>query len=80
MGVWEVVDGALRLKVYRSEFYTVTYQVGDEVIGTQVVLKGQPATCPFSYQGDAVVFVKWDYDDAPITQDTIINAIIRQGE
>lgn len=77
MDVWEIVDGVLRLKAYHSEFYTVTYQVGDEVIGTQVVLKGQPATCPFDYKGTAVVFVKWDYDDAPITQDTIINAITR---
>ena len=78
--VWEIKEGLPSLKEYFTEFFTVTYIVGDRNVGTQVVLKGQPATCPFTYDGDDVVVVKWDYDDSPITQDTIINAIIRQGE
>lgn len=80
MDVWQIVDGELSLGPYHSEFYTVTYQVGDEIIGTQVVLKGQPATCPFSYEGTEYVFLRWDYDDAGIQADTTIYAIIRQGE
>ncbi|MBO4534886.1 MAG: hypothetical protein J5755_02985, partial [Clostridia bacterium] len=80
MDVWQIVDGVLSLRPYHSEFFTVTYQVADEVIGTQVVLKGQPATCPFTYEGTEYVFLRWDYDDAGIQADTTIQAIIRQGE
>lgn len=74
---WIMQDGAPALRQRLLHWYTVTYMAGEDTVGTEVVLEGATATLPFGYTpAQDYAFGGWQYDGAPITQDTVINAII----